>query len=295
MSKPIKITDNMISELTSEFLRELKNAKIANGTVSFSKNLVDANNTATVFFTPLAWTKMLALIHDFSTEVAWHGVAERRGNLDANEYLVSDILVYPQEVSGANATTDQEAYQDWLMMQPDEVFNNIRFQGHSHVNMSTGPSGVDLTHQGKILDQLEDDMFYIFMIWNKSLKFDCKIYDMLKNTLFETKDVSVQIESEGFDMAEFLKSANAMVKPKVYQPTYGAYRSGYTTPKTTPVTTPATTTKPANTPTNTPAKVPAKTEPVRVYPGVSTYPRASSPEWSEEDMYDMGSPYYGGM
>ena len=42
------------------------------------------------------------------------------------------------------------------------------YAGHSHVNMGTSPSSVDLNHQEEILRMLGDNDFYIFMIWNKS-------------------------------------------------------------------------------------------------------------------------------
>ena len=87
--------------------------------------------------------------------MAW--CAERCEEKDT--YLISDILVYPQEVTGSTVTTDQNEYEMWLMKQEDDVFNNIRMQGHSHVNMSTSPSSVDLNLYDGILSQLDSDMF----------------------------------------------------------------------------------------------------------------------------------------
>ena len=38
----------------------------------------------------------------------------------------------------------------------------MRFQGHSHVNMTTGPSGTDLTNWNEFLQKnLLDDDFYL--------------------------------------------------------------------------------------------------------------------------------------
>ena len=109
----------------------------------------------------------------------------------------------------------------------DERFNNIHMQGHSHVNMPTSPSSVDLNHQEEILNMLGDDDFYIFMIWNKSFVSTNKIYDLKKNVLFEDKDITVKLEGEHEGLAEFLKTAKDMVKQKSY--TYGNYGgySGY--------------------------------------------------------------------
>ena len=165
---------------------------------------------------------MQILIREFNDEVAWHGIATRCEEKDT--YLISDILVYPQEVTGTTVTTDQEKYQMWLMEQEDDIFNNIRMQGHSHVNMATSPSSVDLNLYESILDQLSGDMFYIFMIWNKSGSKTVKIYDLRENILFETSDVTVSIKDVG-DMSGFLKEAKELVQKKTYTPTYGG--NGY--------------------------------------------------------------------
>ena len=90
-------------------------------------------------------------------------------------------------------------------------------QGHSHVNMSTTPSSVDTALYDQILDQLDDDMFYIFLIWNKKNDKTIKIYDMAKNVLFETSDITVSILSENESIEEFLSDAKKLVQDK---PTY---------------------------------------------------------------------------
>ena len=217
LSKVIKLTPEYIAECRKDFEEALANFKAADGKINFTKSVAVVDSKATVLFTPGAWAKMVMLIQNFDKEVAWHGVAKRTEI--AGEYIISDIMVYPQEVTGATVNTDQEKYQTWLMACEDEVFNNIRMQGHSHVNMSTSPSTVDLSHQEKILEQLEDDMFYIFMIWNKSFSRNIKIYDLAQNVLYEDKDVSVNIADEGFGLNEFIDEAKGLVKERVYSTT----------------------------------------------------------------------------
>lgn len=140
------------------------------------------------------------------------------------------------------------------MSHEDDVFNNIRMQGHSHVNMGVTPSSVDTSLYDRLLDQLDDTMFYIFMIWNKKKDKTIKIYDLKKNVLFDTSDVTVEqlggdedadfqnlSEDEQKAVAGFLasyrgkkqseafiKDAKEMVKDKVYKPTttYGSYGHG---------------------------------------------------------------------
>jgi hypothetical protein len=86
--------------------------------------------------------------------------------------------------------------------------------------MGTSPSGVDIDHQGRILDQVKDDDFYIFMIWNKSLTYTAKIYDLGRNVMFESKDIEVQYLGQGFDYVQFLKEADGAVEKKSYQSSY---------------------------------------------------------------------------
>ena len=221
MSKPIKMTQEFLDECRKDFEKALELTKLADGKLSFTKTFTIPGQKATVYFTAEAWEKMLALIDDFDKEVAWHGVASRGEDPEKNEYIISDILVYPQTVTAATVEMDTDTYATWIMENAeDERFDHIRMQGHSHVNMAPNPSSVDLNHQEEILNMLREDSFYIFMIWNKSLKRNIKVYDLRKNILFEDGDVSVEIEGrESLD--EFLKAARAMVKTKTYTtPTY---------------------------------------------------------------------------
>lgn len=218
MGKYIKLTEEFMTQTRRDFEEALRLAKLSDGKFNFTKTFAKpGKDHAKVFFTPSAWVKMLLLLGNFDKEVAWHGVATRFGDEENDEYMISDILVYPQEVTGATVNTDQEEYQMWLMQQPDEVFNNIRMQGHSHVNMGTSPSSVDIEHQNRILEQLDDDMFYIFMIYNKRLEFFVKIFDLKKNTVFEKDEITVTIRDGERDFSAFLADAKAKVKDRVYQ------------------------------------------------------------------------------
>ena len=213
MSKIIKITSEDIDEIRKDFEEALKNVKLSDGKISYSKTFGNTNRKAMLYFTELAYLKMLALVRVFDKEVAWHGIAKRCDDED-DAYIISDILVYPQEVTGATVNTDQEEYQDWLMGHEDDVFNNIRMQGHSHVNMSTSPSSVDTSLYNRILEQLDGDMFYIFLIWNKRGEKTVMIYDLEKNVLFESGDITVKVREGEIGMERFLNEAKEMVKDK---------------------------------------------------------------------------------
>lgn len=229
MSKIIKMTPEMIEAAKSRFEQRLRTMNCVDGKVTFTDVFTPTGLKAVVWFTPDAYTKMIALIQDSDKEVAWHGVAHRIED-KVGEYIISDILVYPQEVTGATVNTDQAEYETWLMKQEDDVFNNLRMQGHSHVRMETFASSTDLEHQAKIVQQLEGDMFYIFMIWNKYFKYTAKIYDLKINTLFEPGDVSVQMLGASKGLLEFLSEARAMVKTKTYTNqsyNYSGYQGNY--------------------------------------------------------------------
>lgn len=210
MSKLIKPTDVSIEKVRTDFLTALKAGKWKDGVIDFHAEIGTVDRKATVFFNADAWCKMQWLIQEFDSEVGWHGIAYRVEGDDA--YCIEDILVYPQEVDNTTVTTDQGEYEKWLMSHDDDVFPNIRMQGHSHVNMSTSPSAVDKNLYKGIVEQLKGDMFYIFLIWNKKNERNIMIYDFAKNILFENKDITVRVEGYDFDI--FAKDAKEKVKTK---------------------------------------------------------------------------------
>lgn len=228
MSKMITLTEESISEITRDFEKALRTA-IPDGKINFQKTLGTLQRRAELNFKEIAWHKMQALIRACDKEVGWHGIAKRGDNPEKDEYIIEDILVYPQEVTGATVNPDQVQYQMWLMSHDDEVFNNIRMQGHSHVNMGTTPSSVDNAFYDEILRQLDDMMFYIFMIWNKRGEKTIKIYDMAKNVLFETSDISISVIEDETGIEHFVSESKKMITERTYTPakTTPATADGY--------------------------------------------------------------------
>jgi hypothetical protein len=222
MSKIIRLTSDVFDSVLEDFKDMLESIKLSDGKVNYTKSFDKIERKAELMFTELAWLKMQALIKEFDKEVAWHGIARRGDDETKDEYIISDIMVYPQEVTGATVTTDQAEYQTWLYQFDNEVFNNIRFQGHSHVNMSTYPSKTDTDLYEKLLAQLDNTMFYIFMIWNKRGEKTIKIYDLAKNVLFETSDVTVSVLDDGLGIESLLKDAKGKVREEKYSYS-GAY------------------------------------------------------------------------
>lgn len=226
MSKPIKLTPELKQQAVQEFAESLTKMKMANGKVSYSKNFTYKNEEkAKILFTPIAYAKMVSLLMAFESEVAWHGVGSRK---DEKTFIISDIVVYPQTVTGVTVDMDTEKYAMWLIKNDeDERFNHIVMQGHSHVKMATTPSSVDKTHQEEILEQLTDDMFYIFMIWNKRLEHWTRIYDLQSNTLYEDHEIEYGVIDEQCDLNAFIDEANKLVAKRKYSTaTGGSYNYG---------------------------------------------------------------------
>lgn len=247
MSKFIKQSAEFMSAALGEydlFLRQ----PVPNGAFALSKEtsaMMYSTEKAILRFTATAYVKMQYLLAKFDSEVAWHGTVERTSE-DKSEFLITDILLYPQTVTGTTVNTDQAEYENWLFNLDDDTFNHMRFQGHSHVNMGVTPSGTDLNHQEMLLTQVTDDDYYIFAIWNKKNARTIMIYDKKRNLYFDSKDVEVEIRDDGSDFFDLIFTDDVV---KERSTTFG---TGFYTGATA---TTATTAKPAATAQQTKIKV----------------------------------------
>lgn len=120
---------------------------------------------ATIIFSKKAFTKIYALVKNYESEVAWQGKVERCKNF----FIVKDIVVYPQTVTGATVDMNESEYALWLMKNAgNENYVGLNFQGHSHVRMPVTPSGTDIKHQFDIVNNVVNERgFYVFIIVNK--------------------------------------------------------------------------------------------------------------------------------
>lgn len=216
-----------LDKVTKEANESLKRIRMTDGSFSFQKSFkfekkfdkLKPDRRATLRITPEAFTKMFLIITDQEKEVGWHGVTER---ISETEFVLKDILVYPQQVTACTVDTDDEEYAKWLIRIGEDNFNNLHFHGHSHVNMSVSPSKTDMDHRAQITSQLNNDQYYIFMIWNKSLKWSGAIYDMASNIQYETDDIDVIVPfSDGTTAGSLLKELDNKVKS--YTPTVSKY------------------------------------------------------------------------
>lgn len=191
----IKITPEQQQTILEKFKNFLSNGRFSDNKIKFDEPLDKVLDTKVIKpiiqFTAVAWLKMRQLVTEADGEIGWHGVVDHQPN--SAVYTIKDILVYPQTVTGATVTTDELEYGTWLQKFPDPIFNKIRFQGHSHVNMGTSPSGVDQHFYDSILQTLQEGDYYIFLIANKRSDMTIFVYDYAQNIIFNEKDCTLQV------------------------------------------------------------------------------------------------------
>ena len=209
MAKVIRLTEALREEARRDFERFLTTGKCQNGEFKFSKRFNGADGKkAKIILEPKAWEKIFLLLHHFNTEVSWRGLC-RRGE-GPGTYVVSDVLVFPQKVGDSTANTNDVEDAKWICSQPPEIKRQLRFHGHSHVNMGAFSSGTDTSYQQEILSQLLEDDFYVFMIWNKRLDFWSTIFDMRDNVQYEDADITCVLRGSDWDPKSFLEDADKL-------------------------------------------------------------------------------------
>lgn len=228
MARKLDILPEDIDGIVEEFRRAVK-SKAKGGSISFSKNLGTVDEKATVYITEDVYLKEAELVKCFGSEIGWYGCAQRVSDsgikgaekFPPNSYFIYDILVPPQVVSDAKVDTLDSEMTEWLDSLPDDVFNNLRYHGHSHVNMPVGPSPTDKDFQNDTSRSGPKDMFYIFSIHNKSRQFNIWIYDRKTNIFFETSDITIQVV-EG-EVKKFVREAASKLREAPVTRSFGTY------------------------------------------------------------------------
>lgn len=239
MPKPIYATEDMIKDTFDNIRKEFEEQfaaaragaatkKMANGNLDFKFTKFDwswkkgvENERATLTITPEAYSKIMLTILSTDKEVGWHGTIVRDEEDDVN-FILKDIFFFPQEVTGTTVVADESAYPMWAMKLPEDKFNEMRFHGHSHVNMPTLPSGTDMDYRAGLIHQFENG-FYVFLIINKKMETNCQIYDFDNNMLYCNSEIDVVI-GDGYAQ-EVADATREMVKQKSYS--YGGKGKNY--------------------------------------------------------------------
>lgn len=169
-----------------------------------------------VLMSARVYADILTLVHNYSSEIGWQGYVRVQNK---NTYVIEEILVYPQRVTGATVEDDHEKFAAWIGQIPIDKLNAVRLYGHSHVNMAVNPSGTDIAQFQTYKEQTDD--FYVMMIVNKKNEFRIDIYDKATNQTFIGCEFLISYDEN----KELLAEAEKLVERKVYtyQPrTYGS-------------------------------------------------------------------------
>ena len=220
-----KITDTIIKAIQKEFKEALKNYNNVSTEFQFKYTPKPKQKTNTkkikIYCLPTAWCKLTTLVQKTDTEIAWHMLINK---VSKTQYIITDVLVYPQTVTGATANTDDTKYALWVNSIPDKDFQLMRGQGHSHVNMGVSPSSVDTTYYNDLLETIQKG-FYLFMIVNKKGDMFIQLVDVDANTVYETNDIIFEIASQQWYQnkwyGEVIKNINRVTN------TYNRGYSGY--------------------------------------------------------------------
>lgn len=208
--RQIKVTEEHITAYLDQIKEQLINARMYRSvTFKFDPaKAVQPEVRPVINFNALAYVKMRTLVQSCSTECAWHGVVE--ANEERTRFDITDILVYPQDVTGVTVKTDEIPYTKWKNELSDDVYNNLRMQGHSHVSMSATPSSVDTTMYDNMLSVLGPNSYYIFMITNKQGNIWVEIHDIKNNVIYDTDDIDITVST--LDMDEWYQEQCSKIK-----------------------------------------------------------------------------------
>ena len=221
--KQLRITEkekkSLLKKLLEKFEKEMNTYEdnINDSTIKFEfKFSEECKQKVVLYYTPQAYLKMMALVDHYDTEVGWYGLAEKHSS---KEFLVYDVRMCRQIVSGAKVDTTDEDTLNFFDSLNDEDLDHLKFQGHSHVRMSTEASGIDLQNQADVVRNMGKDGFYIFQIWNKNGDINTYLYDLDENKFYDRKDIITDIWLGEGPLSEFTTASEKLVVEQKYTPT----------------------------------------------------------------------------
>lgn len=178
-----------------------------------------------VLITPDAYKRMCLYIDIAPKEVGWLGTVSQRDNGD---FLIEEVFLVEQEVTSVE-TELSVAGREKLVLQllangDDEGIeraNKLRFWGHSHVRMSTGPSGTD--ENTMLQFGAEGQPWYIRGIFTKLGRGEFTIYQYDRGYRIIDAPWAVWDPAEG----------KVILEPKRFGGYFGGYRRSWESEKGT--------------------------------------------------------------
>jgi hypothetical protein len=133
-----------------------------------------------VYYSQEAWLTIEYLIKESNKEIGWLGLVEKKDDF----YIIREIFVPEQTVTAATTDIEPEAMMKLTMQLLDQNKDpsNLRYWGHSHVNMQVSPSARD---ENQIAEYLEHADWFIRGIYNKQGNNKVDVYNVPNNTIHQ--------------------------------------------------------------------------------------------------------------
>lgn len=212
--------EKLLMKFLDEFKKEIDNYSFKVNDKSFTLKAEFgsvAKEKVLIIYTQQAYMRMRSLVDYFDTEVSWYGLVSK---LDDKTYLIYDVKICKQYVDGAKVDTEDDDTLEFFNNLTDDEAEHMHFQAHSHVNMSTSASAVDLQNQSDVIRNIGKTGFYIFQIWNKKEEISTYLYDLDNNIFYDSKDVEIDIEDSLGTMTDYILSVKDLVCKKKYPYTW---------------------------------------------------------------------------
>lgn len=202
--------------------REMKNTLIPH---SFTSIVDTSIKKPKILISPTALDKMKAYIELSSIEISWLGLVFKQGS----NFLIKDVFLVEQE----NSVTTTEMSENGLATLGEkllgqsngmDLYNALRFWGHSHVYMGTEPSGQDNDQLNDFMHNLTSpDSFFLRGIGNKQGRLQFTIF--LHGGLITIKDVPWEMYRENNDV--LTEEIRLEIQEKVTEVSFPIYKNGF--------------------------------------------------------------------
>lgn len=181
------------------------------------------DNMPVFFMNAETYSRIKNIVNLSPKEVSWFSHVEKIE--DTSAYLISGAYLVEQTVSSSETEMTTEGLYKFMESIIEEkgikFYNEIRCWGHSHVDMSTGPSGQDM----KQIQEFDNGDIYIMLIINKRGEIYSALYDFKNKIRYVNVPVILYVE----DNTSF-EDLQKELKEKVKERSYPKVAAGYCNP-----------------------------------------------------------------
>lgn len=144
-----------------------------------------------------AYKKMLYIVNLSNKEIGWLGLVEKQ---QGNILRIKDVYLFRQQVGATTCEITPEGIEEVVidLLQSEngeELIENLKLWGHSHVNMATSPSAQDVRQLNSF--EQNGNEWFLGVILNKSGDFNFTYADYV--TGIKVNNLSWTVDIPGFN------------------------------------------------------------------------------------------------